>query len=157
MRPFVSYRKKESGINDTKDKLQDVKRRSKNLEPVLTAAGISLRKYLASNYTGQGLLVGGWAPLDPKYAAWKAVNFPGTPPMVRTGALFNSVAVVGPEIDAHDNWATYTLKGVNYAKFHQYGTTKMPKRQIWFAPEVWQDELKDKIANYVMNGVLNVD
>lgn len=146
-------RNNEVGIKDAKDKLNDIKKRQKNLEPALKKAGLSLRKYMASNYTSQGLLVGGWAPLDPKYAAWKATNFPGAPPMVRSGALFNSVAVVGPEIDAHDTWATYTTN-IQYAKFHQYGTTKMPKREVLFAPEVWQEELASIVRKYVVDGTV---
>ena len=143
----------EDGMSDAKDKLKDIGRRSKNLQPALVKAGLSLRKYMAENYTSQGLLVGGWAPLNPKYAAWKSTHFPGAPPMVRTGALFNSVAVVGPEIDAHDTWATYSTN-IQYAKFHQYGTTKMPKREVLFAPEVWQEELASMVKKYVVDGTL---
>lgn len=150
---LLKARNDDDGIRDTKDRLKDIKERQKNLEPVLRKAGLSLRKYMAENYTSQGLLVGGWAPLNPKYAAWKSIHFPGAPPMVRTGALFDSVAVVGPEIDAHDTWATYSTN-VQYAKFHQYGTTKMPKREILFAPEIWEKEIASSAKDYVLNGYI---
>jgi len=153
MRPIVNIRIDEDGLDDAQDKLKKIKRRQRNLEPALKKAGLSLRKYMAENYTTQGLLVGGWAPLNPKYAAWKATHFPGAPPMVRTGALFSSVAIVGPEIDAHDTWATYSTN-VQYAKFHQYGTTKMPKREVLFAPEIWQEELASIVKKYVVNGTV---
>lgn len=34
---------------------------------------------------------GGWSPLSPKYAAWKATRFPGTKILHRTGALEESL------------------------------------------------------------------
>lgn len=144
----------ESGLEGTEEELRDMRQRARNLKPVFEKAGLALRKYTKSNYLSNGLEVGGWSPLSPKYAAWKATRFPGAPPMVRTGRLFNSVAVVGPEIDAHDTWATYSVEGVEYAKFHQYGTTKMPKRQILFAPELWTKEIAEMAADFVANGTI---
>ena len=88
----------ESGLEGTEEELRDMRQRARNLKPVFEKAGLALRKYTKSNYLSNGLEVGGWSPLSPKYAAWKATRFPGAPPMIRTGRLFNSVAVVGPEI-----------------------------------------------------------
>ena len=150
---LLNLRTDEDGLDDVKDKLKAMKHRMKNHEPAFAEAGISLRKYNSLNYTSQGLLACGWAPLSPKYAAWKATHFPGAPTLVRTGALFTSVAIVGPEIDAHDTWATYSING-EIAKFHQYGTTKMPKREILIAPEIWIKELAEEIQDYVVEGLV---
>jgi phage gpG-like protein len=38
---------------------------------------------------------GSWPALDPVYAAWKAVHFPGKPMMVREGKLYDSLAKDG--------------------------------------------------------------
>jgi phage gpG-like protein len=41
---------------------------------------------------------------------------------------------------------------VEYAKFHQYGTTKMPARKIVFEPAGFKRELNEKMVDYVVNG-----
>ena len=65
--------------------------RSKSFEPIFIKAKKQLELSNAANFSAQGLPAGGWAPLDPQYAAWKAVRFPGKPIMVANGKLFRSV------------------------------------------------------------------
>jgi phage gpG-like protein len=117
------------------DKLAAMELRSKNFFPifekVLTDASGGGN---AENFGLGGLPAGGWAPLSPVYGAWKAIRFPGAPPMVRTGRLFASlIDLRGPENSIRPKSATFGTE-VEYAKFHQYGTTKMPKRKIVFEP-----------------------
>ena len=45
----------------------------------------------------------GWAPLRPRYAAWKARHYPGMPMLVRTGALQLSLT------DPHAEGAIYDI------------------------------------------------
>jgi phage gpG-like protein len=42
---------------------------------------------------------------------------------------------------------------VKYAKFHQYGTTKMPKREIVFVPDIMRKKFADYARDYVRDGV----
>jgi phage gpG-like protein len=107
----------------------------------------SLTKYTASNFTLEGLPVGGWKPLDARYAAWKAVRFPAAPMLVRTGRLMQSalnptVSIMGP------SERRYTAS-VNYAGFHQYGTSKMAKRQVMFVNEEFAQEIAFKLGRYI--------
>lgn len=134
-------------------KYEAIAKRNDAFQPVLTWARNELVKSFAQNFTSNGLLVGGWAPLDPTYAAWKAVRFPGRPTLVQNGRLFRSLtadnagAAVGPnEVVVGTN--------LRYAKFHQYGTTKMPKREIMFEPRGFHKDLKDKVYNWVIKGTL---
>jgi len=74
---------------------------------------------------------GGWAPLSPAYAAWKAQNFPGAPIMVRTGLLKESLLGNNPWSvkDIQPLGATFGTR-IPYAAYHQTGTRKMPARPL---------------------------
>jgi hypothetical protein len=47
--------------------------------------------------------------------------------------------------------ATFGTK-VEYAKFHQYGTTKMPKRKVVYEPLGFASRLGEVAATYVCHG-----
>lgn len=113
------------------------------------------RRYLgdtfASNFASNGLRVGGWAPLAPKYAAWKSERFPGAPTLVRTGTLFRAVKTLdSPGSIITPKFARLGV-GTDYAKFHQYGTRKMPKRQIIFVPIEFRKLLGSKMASHIID------
>lgn len=48
-------------------------------------------------FATQGSLTGGWDPLTPEYAAWKAEHYPGKPIMRRTDRLWASLTE-GPQV-----------------------------------------------------------
>lgn len=139
------------GVEDTLEYLDDVRRRMRDLRPVWPGLQSSLKKYSIANFTAQGLPSGGWRPLDAEYASWKSSRFPGAPLLVQTGKLFRQV-LDGPKMDGGRSNASFSFGG-KIAKFHQYGTTKMPARPILFAPEVWVEEVKDSIADYIVGGI----
>ena len=128
--------------------------RASTLLPLFPAAKRKMEFSFASNFASNGLQVGGWAPLDAEYSSWKAVRFPGAPPLVRSGRLFRSLAA--------QNTATFRATrmefefgtSVPYAKFHQYGTEKMPKRQIVFTPRDFGDWFGQKAVSWVVDGEL---
>ena len=75
-----------------------------------------------------------WKPLSPSYAAWKGRHFPGRPLLVLRGPMKQSLT------DESSRNAIYNRKGgrqlilgtrIKYAKFHQYGTDKMPARPFF--------------------------
>jgi len=71
---------------------------------------------------------GGWEPLSPAYAAWKAAAF-GTPIEVRTGALMASLAGSGADVSmGPDSMTIGTL--LSYAGYQQFGTSRMPARPV---------------------------
>ena len=72
-----------------------------------------------------------WKPLSPAYAIWKGRHFPGRPLLVLKGRMKRSLT------DSTSRDMIFSRKGgrqliigtrVRYAKFHQYGTSKMPAR-----------------------------
>ena len=99
----------------------------------------------AENFTSSGLPSGGWSPRRDRYA-W--------PIMRRTGNLFNSVSTLsGPENTISPQAASFGTN-VEYAKFHQYGTTKMAKRKILFEPAGFAKQVGDAAASHIVRGTL---
>ena len=125
---------KTKGIDKTIARMSAMASRAQAFNPVFLKAKEELHMANASNFASNGLLVGGWAPLDAEYAAWKLSRFPGAPPLVRTGKLFASLAGANASSFRMTNTSLSVGTTVEYAKFHQYGTSKMAKRKIVFEP-----------------------
>lgn len=88
---------------------------------------------------GVGPRRGSWAPLKPKYAAWKARHFPGRAPLVRTGRLRAALtqSSAGGALRHYTRTELrYGTAGVPYASFHQTGTDRMVDRPPFdFGPD----------------------
>jgi phage gpG-like protein len=109
--------------------------RSKTFEPIFVKAKKQIELSNAANFAANGLPAGGWAPLDPQYAAFKAAKFPGRGTLIGNGRLFRSVTTMTSGISSISPTKAEFGTNVEYAKFHQYGTRKMPKRKIIFEPQ----------------------
>ena len=129
-----------------------MKKRANDMRPVLWRAKQWLRFANEENFRQAGLPSGGWSPLDLEYSAWKNLREPGAGTMIRTGRLFRSLT----SLDAPPNKidimeATFGTK-VEYAKFHQYGTTRMPKRKVVYEPLGFASRFGEVAATYVCHG-----
>jgi phage gpG-like protein len=142
----------EVDIGDLDKKLYAMAKRSLTMLPLFPEAQAKLQMANAANFASNGLLTGGWAPLDAKYGAWKAARFPGAPPMVRTGKLFSSLVNLTNTATRATNTEFQFGTTVSYAKFHQMGTEKMPKRQIVFVPRKYAEWLGSSYASWVVEG-----
>jgi|TARA_Y100000310_G_scaffold80565_1_gene77215 hypothetical protein len=121
--------------DEAQDRLDDIQRRGKNFKPPLEEIRDELQKAWTGNFMSNGLAVGGWKPLDAEYASWKAAHYPGAPPLIQTGELFKAISTLrGVEVDIDRHKAEFSLKNIRVAKFHQYGTEHMAKREIIFEP-----------------------
>lgn len=141
-----------NGVASAIARLTAMHQRSQVLTPVLIKAKQEVKLANASNFTSNGLLVGGWAPLDAQYATWKMARFPGMPPMIRTGRLFASLSGANGATDTMTNKSFSVGTSVEYAKFHQYGTSKMAKRKIVFEPPLFVKKLGRNTVDYIANG-----
>jgi hypothetical protein len=131
--------------------LDGMKRRSHDFAPVFEWAKLELEKANAENFALGGLPSGGWAPLSPKYAAWKATHIPGASPMVQTGELFRSLTNLNNSAEVITPTSATFGTSIKYAPFHQYGTRKMPARTILFCPIEFADRLGEKARDHIMN------
>jgi phage gpG-like protein len=74
---------------------------------------------------------GGWRPLSPRYAAWKARHYPSRGILVRTGTLRGSLTGKNEGYIERKAPLELTLgTAVSYAAAHQRGTRRMPRRPI---------------------------
>lgn len=143
---------KVKGVDKTIARVGLMAIRAQAFNPVFIKAKAELHLANASNFTSNGLLVGGWAPLDAEYAAWKMTRFPGVPPMIKTGRLFASLAGANASSFRMTNTSLSVGTTVEYAKFHQYGTTKMAKRKIVFEPPGFAKMVGADAAAWVARG-----
>ena len=142
----VRIEKIQNLVADIEDRITDAK-------PVFRWAHQVLKKSFAENFASNGLPVGGWSPLDAEYAGWKARHLPGAPTLIRSGELFRSLSELSdPSVNEINKLSATFGTGLPYAKFHQYGTNKMPKRQILFIPQSFVSEFAEKLANYIVEG-----
>jgi len=77
-----------------------------------------------------------WAPLSPKYAAWKKRHYGSLPKLILTGAMRDSFTYqVTPR--------TLRVESkVKYWTYHQTGTRKMPARPVVQISQKDRDELR---------------
>lgn len=101
-------------------------------------------KHFLSNGNGK------WAPLDAEYGAWKSVHFPGAPTLVRSGGLFKSIETFS--ISEINRQSARFGTDAPVAKFHQYGTWSMPKREIIFEPPMFAKKLAKDAEHYIAEG-----
>jgi phage gpG-like protein len=131
------------------DRIDDMQRRMKSFRPIFNDIRSDLEKEWSNNFKTEGGNYGGWKPLSPKYAAWRGS---AGPILIRSGQLFNSVrSLHGAPNDIKDDEA-YFGTNIEYAKFHQYGTTKMPKRPIIFEPNNVADKWGKWAVKYIADG-----
>jgi phage gpG-like protein len=120
-----------------------------DLRPVFRKA----EKDLADIYTKHFATNGGgtWKPLDAEYGAWKSIHYPGRIPLVQSGNLFRTIR-------------KFTVREINkrnavfgtdakVAKFHQYGTWSMPKREIIFEPPLFAKKLAEDISDHIEDAI----
>ena len=141
------------GIAEVEAKLIAMELRSTNFAPVFAKAKLELSAASASNFSLGGLPSGGWSPLSPQYAAWTLARFPGAPPLVRSGRLAASLS--GGTVDSVFSVTPTKMQvgtRLEYAKFHQYGTSKMPKRKIVFEPAGFSKSVGSSSAAWIARG-----
>lgn len=78
---------------------------------------------------------GGWTPLSPVYAAWKARNYPGKRILQRTGALVESLTRRPFGIEVLTRKSMTIGSGIDYGKYHQRGGGSLPQRRPVELPE----------------------
>lgn len=128
-------------IDDAMEMLNGMARRSRNFTPTFEKARLYLQAANAENFGTGGLPVGGWAPRQ-QPAGW--------PLMMRTGKLVGSLtSLQGPPNRIGPFSAEFGTE-VDYAHFHQGGTTKMPSRKIVFEPRGFARKVGNDAADHIV-------
>lgn len=101
-----------------------------DLSPAFERIADDFSKLSAEQFESEGAEgSGGWAPLSPRYAAWKAKRYPGAKILEREGWLKGALAGDN-EYRIREIGKTELALGAKlpYALYHQTGTRRMPAR-----------------------------
>lgn len=82
---------------------------------------------------------GGWAPLSPPYAAWKATQRPGAKILVFDGDLRRSLTEQ-PDYEVIEPHYMAVGSNVEHGRYHQHGTDNMPARPPVDLTDNWKRE-----------------
>ena len=70
-----------------------------------------------------------WSRLSPRYAAWKANNYPGQPILRATGTMLDSAYI-------YTRGNQFLVRSTDYGAYNQYGTSRMPARPWMGVPDI---------------------
>ena len=132
-------------ITKTVAGLQALLARLRDLTPAWRNLLAYLRQVTAQTFDTQGGRIGQfWQPLSPAYAKFKAIKWPGQPILRASDRMFRSLTTEG----ATDSIAQVSPQALSYgtqtpyAKYHQRGTPKLPRRQFLAVTEADRIEIK---------------
>lgn len=108
-----------------------------------TEGGFGLR----SRWSG-----GHWAPLSPKYRAWKNIHYPGQPILVLSGALRHDLTQRPFGIEVITPYEMTVGTRIPYATFHQHGTKNMPMRKPMDLTTEVREQMVKTLQRFVMVG-----
>lgn len=139
--------------------IRDIKDRASSYRRIFEIARLNLEALNAAHFGSSGGSMGtaaGGGPAGPwaPYGSWSSrAGQPVT--MVRSGDLLESLTNLrGAPNDIGRSSATFGTR-VEYAEFHQYGTSKMPKRPVVFEPYGFAEEMAE-ITGFYLTGDASV-
>ena len=143
MKIDIDIQYKDSGVVA---RLEMMKLKATNFRPLFEYARLQLQLSNAANFGAGGL------PSGSKWMPQEDITDPVL--MVDSGKLLRSLTTLfGPPNDINATSAEFGTK-VEYAKFHQYGTRRMPARKVLFEPRGFAQDLAQKASLYVSSGVI---
>lgn len=104
----------------------------RDLRPAWRSVLLYLRRATTAQFDSKGGRSGDdWAPLSPAYAARKARIYPGMPILRASDRMFRSLVDQSSDsiAELEPREMTYGTRAP-YARYHQKGTPKMPRRRI---------------------------
>lgn len=141
-----------TGQGNVEAKLQRLGAGLYQLDSSMRQIGEYMARYFADEgFASQGSVFSGtWPRLSMKYSIWKAKNFPGRPPEVRTGVMQRSFT-----FDAGSS-SVRIGNTQDYFKYQQYGTSRgLPPRPMQgintankrMIADILSKEIKEKLAS----------
>lgn len=117
------------GHKALKIELDRFRRNIDDVEPVWQAIADRMAEVWGREFRLEGAWVR-WAPLSPRYRAWKANKYPGAKILHLTGDLEDSLTTRPFGIDEINDKVMVIGTMVSYAHYHQHGTPMMPARPM---------------------------
>ena len=97
-----------------------------NLEGAFEEIGDDFKRMESERFAAGGP---GWAPLTPRYAAWKSAHYPGRPILTREGSLREGLSGGSRYIQRISRKEGEYGTSVPWAIYHQRGTSRMVARK----------------------------
>ena len=95
---------------------------------------------------------GGWAPLSPAYAAWKARHYPGKPILERTGEAKRGLTVRPFGVEVLLPGSMVVGSGTDYMRYHQRGAGTLPQRRPVELPEGERRDWVKLMQRFILTG-----
>lgn len=125
-------------------------KRARSMRVPLTKFGARVRRHNRAQFRTRGAAGGTpWAPLSPKYAAYKLSRVGPKPIMRFTDDLWKSLTRNPMGVQDIGKMTAEFGTDVDYAEFHQRGTSKMPARPIVTRTEALDNELRRLVSDHI--------
>lgn len=147
MAEWLTLRFSLDGVETLSRALVDVAQKLEDFTEPLTESSKLLLDDIHSNFTSEGGLVGGWAPLKPSTIQTRLREGFGAGPILnRTGRYSRSF-----KADISKNRMVIDAWGIKYHKYHQSAAprSKLPRRPTLFLREPMKAEIIRKFQEYV--------
>lgn len=141
-------------IKATVEGLQALLSKLRDLTPAWRNLLVYLRGATRQTFESLGGRIGeGWQPLSTPYAQFKAVKWPGQPILRASDAMFRSLTVDGADGSVSDVTPQLLQYGTTtpYARYHQEGTPRMPKRKFLAVTEADRVQIKRIVVAHLDN------
>lgn len=95
---------------------------------------------------------GGWAPLSPRYAAWKARRYPGKTILRRSDDLWRSLTQRPLGVEVIEPRFAMFGSAVPYGAYHQHGSGRLPRRRPVEFTEAERREWVKILQRWIVTG-----
>lgn len=150
--PAASHAKIE-GDRRVRTLLTQMADRTRGVEPAWPLVGDKIAEHMVEQFATEGAHLTGsrWAPLSPKYLAWKQRHYPGKPILEATGEMMLSLVSRPFPIEHYGPSSATFGTDDDKAFFHQEGTRFMPQRKILEVDvnEDLADDVNSVLARYI--------
>lgn len=97
---------------------------------------------------------GGWSPLSPRYAAWKARHYPGQTILRRTDDLFRSLTQRPLGVEVLEPLLMVVGSDVEYGRYHQAGDGVPQRRPVELTEHARQEWVRT-LQRFLVTGEVN--
>lgn len=131
--------------------LEGIEHRGEDLRPAWEHLRGRFLRLERRQFGSEGKYSGGWSPLSPRYAAWKARHYPGETILRRTDNLWGSLTE-GPDVAVLEPHYMILGTSVDYAGYHQRGAGPLPRRRPVELPDSERSEWVKVLQSFIRTG-----
>lgn len=132
---------KQKGLENVQTFFKETKKRMTSFEPPLKKGGVMMLRSIDQNFKQAGRPV--WKPLSRQRLAWKLRHGYSPLPLTMHGDLRRSVTY---RVNRN---RLFIGTSVPYAKYHQFGTRRIPKRTFLLFQDVDVDRINRLILEHI--------